>query len=89
MNVVSCRADIKYTPHRLVLFHQEGFVGLLSDAVVNDLGPQRIRARLLMLNLHPYWTKLVDFGSISKLELLDRPFPILFFWRHSHPSLRF
>ena len=55
---------------------------------MNAGGSQRVRSRLGVSNLHPYWAQLIDFGSITQFLLLDGPLSVFLFRRHSDPALR-
>lgn len=59
------RANVKYASKRLHFLHEERPVRFLSNTVVHDFRLQWVGTRLLVLNLHPDGTELVDFGRLA------------------------
>lgn len=82
------RANIKYASKRLYFLNEERPVRFLSNTFLHDFRLEWVRSRLLMLNLHPDGTELVDFGRLAKALLLYRSLSILASWRDSDPALR-
>lgn len=78
---------IKYTSHRLFFLDQECSICLLSHAVVNHIGFQGVGAWLLMFNLHPDWTQLINFTGITQSDLFDWSLSIFSSWSYGHPAL--
>ena len=87
VDIMSEWSDIEYTTQWLLFLDEECHVWFLSYTLVNDIGPERIGTRFLMINLHPNWTKLINFRSIAFGQFFNRFFPIFILWSYSHPSL--
>ena len=88
IHVMTHRANIKYASKRLYFLDEERPVRFLSNTVVHDFRLEWVWAWLLMFNLHPDGTELIDFGRLAKTLLLYRSLPILASRRDSDPALR-
>ena len=79
--------NIEYTAERLLFLYEECHIWFLPHALKNATRLERIRTRSLMLNLHPHWTKLINFWSITLWQFFNRFFSVLILWSYGHPPL--
>lgn len=87
VNIMSEWSNIEYTTEWLFFLNEECHVWFLPDTLKNATRLERINTRSLMFNLHPYWTELINFGSITFWKFFNRLFSVFIFWSHCHPSL--
>lgn len=80
-------AHVKYTALWLDFLDEESSVRLLSYTLKPRVGLERISSRLLVLDLHPDRTELVDFRCVAQTLLLDGLLSVLAAGRNRYPSL--